>query len=163
MGGKMFKLKPTNKCTVIVEPKGAGDFGFCSISTIERSPKEEHELCEDIQRDIKRHIDNVSYVSIDQKQVYEDEDGNEFDTLYEALASHYDEYNTTPHYNFEYKRPSDNGVGTLSSVNNFQELIEEAYRQPWSYNLTFAYPTLDEGQIEFLSKVIEAGLKDKSK
>lgn len=66
----------TSVCTnfhVRVEPRSKGDFGFATISSIQYTPKEEEEACEEMVREIKRHVDRVGYIGVeyDAEQVCE--------------------------------------------------------------------------------------------
>lgn len=157
----MIKLKPTNECEVIVEPKYAGNYGIFRIGGCQRIPKEEYNLCESIKTDIKRHVDDVGQVYIKQEHLYE-VDGEEFDTLYEALLYKHEpediEKSILPKYSYRYKRPNDN-CGSCSSTNDFKKVIEEAYRNPWEFSVSNAEQILTIEQQKFLQNVINAGLE----
>jgi hypothetical protein len=155
----MIKTIPTNQCKVIVEPRNAGNFGFMRISGQERTVKEEYALCEEIKDNIKRHIDDIEYVFIEQEHKYVSENGNEYDSLFELLDKEYAEEQVADSYTCRYVRPSDNGTGTQSYAYNFQELVEKAYNNPWDFKVTHAYPELTLERVNFLDKVIELGLK----
>ncbi len=42
-----------------VTPRSAGDFGFASVSGMQRSEAEAERLCEDIAEQIRRHVDEL--------------------------------------------------------------------------------------------------------
>lgn len=157
----MIKLKPTNKCEVIVEPRYAGNYGVFSIGGCKRTPREEYNLCENIKTDIKRHVDDVEQVYTKQEYYYEI-DGEEFETLYEALLYKYEpediENNILPLYSYRYKRPNDD-CGSRSCTNDFRELIEKAYRNPWEFIVNNADKILTIEQQILLQNVINAGLE----
>jgi hypothetical protein len=157
----MIKLKPTNKCEVIVEPRYAGNYSVFRIGGCQRTPREEYNLCEGIKVDIKRHVDDVERVYTKQEYLYE-VDGEEFETFYEALEYKYEpediEKSILPTYSYRYKRPNDD-CGSCSSTNDFKKLIEEAYRNPWEFTVNNAEQILTKEQQKFLQNVINVGLE----
>jgi len=150
----MINMKKTNVSEVVVIPEKPW--------LRERTAEEEYRKAEQLKESIERHVDDIGEIFINTKYTYEDEKGIEYNTLYDALAAKYfdadDEY-----YEYRYVRPSDNGVGTRGHVYSFKELIEEAYQYPWSFEIKVADQELTKEQNEFLQKVIEAGLQEKSK
>lgn len=147
-----IKRIPTNEVIIEVTPKNAGNYGFFSISGQERSAESEYRLAQEIEGNIKRHVDDVQYTHVIQKAVYQDENGDNHDSIYDLLASNFSGWSG---YSYRYERPSDNGIGTRSSTDSFPELIEEAYRYPHKFEVT---GELTEDQKEFLGKAIGAGL-----
>jgi hypothetical protein len=97
---------------VVVTPRYAGNFGCIRIGGRERTPKEEFNLCYEIKNNIQRHIDDVEYVSINQKEVFVTSTDDEYDTLYKSLQSEYAPEEYYRSFSYEYKRPCDNGVKT---------------------------------------------------
>ncbi|WP_458788912.1 hypothetical protein [Dyella jiangningensis] len=65
---------------VVVDPRGLGDFGYIRTSATflygttpeayARIERDMRERCEEIAKDIKRHVDNVSYVSVESDTDY---------------------------------------------------------------------------------------------
>lgn len=65
---------------VVIEPKGLGDFGSIRVSSSflygntetgrNRAEKDMHERCEEIAKQVRRHIDNVSYAQVEFDQEY---------------------------------------------------------------------------------------------
>jgi hypothetical protein len=62
---------------VVVEPRGLGDLGFISMSDRmacgndpARIEREYQQRCEEIAQQIKRHIDNVAYASVEFDQAH---------------------------------------------------------------------------------------------
>lgn len=155
----LIKMIPTNEIVIEVEPKHAGNYGFFSISGESRSPEDEYSLAQLIESNIKRHIDDVQYTNINQKRIYEDEVGNEYDTLFDLLDNNFNE--TSHPYRYRYERPSDDGVGSSGSTYNFKELIETAFHH--QHNFTVTSENLTDNQLEFINKVIEVGLKSSIK
>ena len=47
-----------------VYPRAAGDFGVAHIGSMTRTDAEERALCDEIARDIRRHVDNVGSVQV---------------------------------------------------------------------------------------------------
>jgi hypothetical protein len=140
----MFKSIPTNECVIEITPRNAHR---------ERTAREEYAECESIVSDIQRHVDNVGHITINQRHIYEDADGNTYDTLYDALVEHFgaDSYR----YTYRYQRPSDTH-GTRAYANTFRELIESAYRNPWAFEVVYANPPLSESQRRFVDSVVES-------
>lgn len=57
---------------VVITPRGPGNYGFASVSprlvgydTPEKISKYEKDTCEEILHDVKRHVDNIGYISIE--------------------------------------------------------------------------------------------------
>ncbi|WP_353265838.1 hypothetical protein [Gemmatimonas sp.] len=60
-----------------VQPRGLGDFGFASVGTgllyghgedaRQRILRDEKERCDDIAQDIRRHVDNVRRVTVEEE------------------------------------------------------------------------------------------------
>lgn len=155
----MIKLKPTNNCYIKVFPRNAGNFGIFRMSGIERTPEEEYELCKEIEKDIKRHVDNIEYTYIDRGYVYVGNNDNEYDNLYEALEDLYAPEEYVRGFTYRYENPFDNGVGTQGRVYDFKDLIINAYNKPWKFTVTGDLTDLEK---EFLNNVIKAGLEAKS-
>jgi methionyl-tRNA synthetase len=61
----MGYVKKIENLRVVVEPRGAGDFGFASISGMKRTLEEEMAICEDIIQQIKRHVDDIGSVYLE--------------------------------------------------------------------------------------------------
>jgi hypothetical protein len=141
----MFKSIPTNECVVEITPRNAHR---------ERTAREEYAECESIVSDIRRHIDNVGHVTINQRYEYEDASGNTFSTLYDALDAHFNNEQVY-RYTFTYQRPNDT-YGTRAYADTFRELIESAYRNPWAFEVVYANPPLSESQRRFVDSVIVA-------
>src|SRR3546814_20054338 len=76
-------LGPKANFRVVVEPRGLGDFGSIKTSdsliygrgpeAAARIARDYEERCDEIAGDIKRHVDNVGYISVefDQEKVCE--------------------------------------------------------------------------------------------
>lgn len=126
----------------------------------EMTPDQARRKAEDIQNGIRRHIDGISGVHVIQKYVYVDQNGWEHESLYDALEGWFDEDGALEKYEFVYERPSDNGIGTRSRTDSFKELIEEAWKNPWKFELVNG-PKLTPAQQKFLTKVIDAALDQK--
>ena len=155
----LIKLTPTNEITIEVEPIHAGNYGLFSVSGQHRSPEDEYSLAQEIESQIKRHIDDIQYTNINQKRVYEDEVGNEYETLFDLLE---DKFNETSHpYRYRYERPSDKGIGTSGSTYDFKELIETAFSNSHKFEVTSG--NLTDEQNKFLNKVVEVGLESSIK
>ena len=61
-----------NNYRVVITPRQPGDYGFVSMSprlagydTPEKIAQHEKDTCDQIYADVKRHIDNVGYVSVE--------------------------------------------------------------------------------------------------
>jgi len=113
--------------------------------------------CEDLVSQIKRHCD-VDQVSVRGKTVYVTEDGNEHDNIVDALVDEMNEHEYNFGFTIRYERPSDgthNGkpIGTRTSASSFQEVVEEAWRCPYAFEVVTG--DLTDRQREFLGKVIE--------
>ncbi len=50
-----------NDWHIEVYPKRAGDFGFCSISSVKYDAREAEVLADDIEEQINRHVDRVGH------------------------------------------------------------------------------------------------------
>lgn len=152
----MYKMIPTNEVIVEVYPEQYSGW----FNREEKSADRMYQDAKEIESNIKRHVDGVDSIHIIQKHKYQDkETGNTYDSLYEMLEDKYAEDNLE-YYSFAYKRPSDNGVGTRSYAKSFRELIEEAYRNPFDFNLIKECSSrLTEEKEKFLNKVIEESLK----
>lgn len=154
-----IKLKPTDDVIVEVTPRSAGNYGIFSVSGQHRSPEDEYSLAKDIEDDIKRHVGDVQYTNINQRMVYEDEEGNEYETLFELLDVNLD--SAVIPYRYRYERPTDSGVGTTGHTYNFKELVETAFNYP--YKFTVISENLTNDQQEFINKVVEVGLESSIK
>jgi hypothetical protein len=73
-----------NEWHIEITPRRAGNFGSCSISSIKYRPREAEELAIEMKEQIKRHVDNVSYIS---DIVYESFICTECDSNYETRES----------------------------------------------------------------------------
>lgn len=153
----IIKNKPTNQIVIEVQPRNAGNFGYIRISGRERSVYEEYRLAQQIEQDIKRHVDDVEYTNINQEYVYEDEDENEYDSLFDLLDHYFNE--AYVRYEYRYIRPSDKGVGTRNYTYDFRELIEAAFRNPNGFEVISGH--LTDGQKQFLNNVIVAAVESK--
>lgn len=144
----MFKSIPTNECVVEITPRNV---------VRERTAREVYAECESIVSDIQRHVDNVGHVTINQRHIYEDADGNTYDTLYDALEEHFG--TELFRYTYRYQRPNDT-YGTRAYADTFRELIESAYRNPWAFEVVYANPSLSESQRVFVDSVIVARVEE---
>jgi hypothetical protein len=122
------------------------------------TPAREYRKCEEIRDGIKRHVDDVESVYVNQKYAWHNDEHGTFDSLYDALE--YTLEGPNYGYRYRYERPSDNGVGTSGRADGFKELIETAYRNPHKFELIQSEPPLTDGQQEFLERVLEAALSD---
>lgn len=157
----MIKQVPTEKCEVVVYPRNPGNFGSIRIGGMTRTPEEEYRLCQDIEKDIKRHVDDVETAYVRREYKYQTVDGDEFETKYEALEYLYaSEDFRVRGFDYRYERPSDNGVGTSGRVYDFKKVIEEAYDYPWNFEVSEIF---SEEEKVFLDNVIKAGLENKQK
>ena len=147
-----IKSVKTNNVIVEVTPRNEGNYGFFSISGQQRTPDAEYRLAKQIESDIKRQIDDVEYINIKQETVYQDQEGEEFDTLFELLSSNLEHDDT---YIYRYVRPSDGDVGTRARTNDFRELIEVAFKNPHQFEVIDG--ELLDSQKEFLNSVISLG------
>lgn len=147
-----IKMIPTNEVVIEVTPRLAGSFGMFSIGGQERAPEAEKHLADEIERQIKRHVENVEYTCVIQKREFQDENGNTHETLFDLLDSNLNE--SVVSYSYGYERKSDNGVGTRGHTHSFPELIETAFKNPYK----FKAKGLTDNQKAFLEKVVEAGL-----
>ncbi len=153
-----IKRVATNECEIRITPRNAGDFGFVRIGGESRGAHQEYRLCEEIVANIKRHVDDIGHTYIDQKTSFETDDGGKFESLFEALEHLYDEEGCGTVFEYSYKRPNDK-YGTRSRTNNFERLIEEAYNNPWDFELHCGDLTPD--QTLFMWKVVDASLDEK--
>jgi hypothetical protein len=153
-----IKRVATNECEIRITPRNAGDFGFVRISGESRSANQEYRLCEEIVDNIKRHVDDIGFTYIEQKPMYETEDGEQFETMFEALEHMYDTEGCGSYFEYTYKRPNDQ-YGTRSRANNFENLIVDAYANPWDFELVRGELTPE--QTMFLWKVVDASIDDK--
>lgn len=157
----MFKRVETNDCEIRINAKSAGDFGFVRIGGMERTPKEEYRACEEILSQIKRHVDGVGWTDIQQGFMYQTDDGEEFEFLYDVLAHLYDEDGSLPYYSYRYQHPNEN-YGSSGILNDFKDVITMAWNHPWNFELRFDSTLLTEEQQSFLDNVITASLKEKT-
>lgn len=155
----MFKQVATNDIEVVVSPNEKTITGTFKSFGEDLTTKERYNLANDIKSNIQRHVDDVEQVWINQKLVWESEDGVQYDTLYEGLQDEYSDFNFG--YVARYVLPSDKGVGTRTAQMAFEKMIETAYRNPWSFELVFANPPLTEEQNQFLQRVLEESLNAK--
>lgn len=153
-----IKRVGTNECEIRITPRSAGNFGFMIIGGESRSAHQEYRLCEEIVENIKRHVDDIGYTYIEQKTSFETDDGGKFESLFEALEHLYDEEGCGTMFEYSYKRPNDK-YGTRSRTNSFERLIEEAYNNPWDFEIHKGNSTHE--QALFLWKVVEASLHEK--
>lgn len=147
-----IKMIPTNEVTIEVTPRSAGNYGMFSIGGQERTPESEKQLANEIEREIKRHVENVEYTCVMQRKEFQDEDGNNYESLFDLLDSNFNA--TVVSYSYRYERKSDNGIGTSGYTNSFPELIETAFKNPFK----FEAKNLTQDQKVFLAKVVETGL-----
>lgn len=105
----------------------------------------------------KGELEDVNFVVVQNKDVYKTPDGEEFSSIYQALA-HWFEYEER--YVYSYKGIFDQT--TTSSVTSFKDLIEAAYRDPVDFKLISAKPELSKEQQEFLEKVVQLGLEERA-
>ncbi len=79
-----------NDWHIEVYPRRAGDFGYCSISSIKYSQKEAENLANDMISEIERHVDGVSGT----RMIYESyicmKCGNQFENEKEALECNHE-------------------------------------------------------------------------
>lgn len=150
----LIKTIPTNDVEIRINARSAGDFGFMR-TFIERSPQDEYRVCEEIVREIKRHVDGVGWTHIQQKHVFETEDGSQYDTLFEALEYLYDD-GSAPQFEVRFVRPNDKGIGTATRPKSFDQLIETAYKNPHEFSVVRG--NLTTNQKLFLDRVLEAAL-----
>lgn len=67
----MAKIIRKSNFRVVVEPKGLGDYGGIRVSdsffgrSTEEIEKEYLQRCNEIEEEIKRHVDNVGYISVE--------------------------------------------------------------------------------------------------
>lgn len=119
------------------------------------SHKVDSGVCEQIEADIKRHVDEVRGVEIKSETIYCVGD-YEYDSLYEALVD-----NVEPYYNplIEAKgKEREDLCFSNNKASTFQEAVEFAYNCPYEYTLLSG--DLTDQQTEFLLKVVEWRLKD---
>lgn len=138
------ELKQSDDKVIVVEPR-ANMF----------SHKVDSGICEQIEADIKRHVDDVHSVEIKSKTIYCVGD-YEYDSLYEALVD-----NVEPYYNslIEAKGKEREDLCFASNkASTFQEAVKFAYNYPYEYEILSG--DLTEQQIEFLLKVVEWRLAD---
>ncbi|MGG0793763.1 hypothetical protein ABE137_07125 [Brevibacillus laterosporus] len=148
----MIKMEKTNIFEVVVIPEKPW--------FRERTVEEEHKKAEELKASIERHVDDIGEIYINAKCVYENERGGEFNTLYDALANQY--YYIDEIYEYQYVLPNAD-LGIRGCAFSFRELIEEAYRHPWQFELIESSVELKQDKKMFLKKVIKVGLKDASK
>lgn len=152
-----IKVVPTNNVTIEVTPRRAGNFGIVRFSGHERTPEAEYRLAKEIENNIKRHVDDIEYTQINQVRLYQDEYGDEYETLYDLLEDHFNEFRTK--YVYRYERPSDNGVVTQGYTYDFRFLIETAFNNP--HNFQVLEGELTEHELQFLNKVLVAAVESK--
>ena len=146
-----IELIGTNDCKVVVTPRYAGNYGWVRISGESRTPEHELALCKDIVSDIKRHVDNIEHIEIEQTKVYK-YNNTEYESLYELL-------NCECNVNYEdtfivhYKHEKDTCF--CQGRYDFKEIIEKAYEKPYD----FKCDGLSKEQQEFLDNVIKFSIK----
>lgn len=142
----MFKMVPTNDVhvEVSIQKPWFGDL----------TPDQARRKAEEIGISIRRHVDEIDGVHAIQKYAYVDPNGIEYETLYDALENWFDEDGAIETFGIRYERPSDNGVGSSGRVRSFQEVIEEAWKNPHKFEVVSG-PKLTEAQEKFLKKVLE--------
>lgn len=145
----MIKIVPTNSVTVEVTPSDPW-FGQLTADQAYRNGQ-------NIADQIRRHVDGYQNIYVDQKSAYVDEEGREFESLYDALEYWFDEDGALETYEYRYERPSDNGVGTRGRTTSFKELITSAWNNPNNFSI-LSGPPLNEAQDKFFRKVIDAAL-----
>lgn len=155
----MIKKVKTNNVEIRINAKSAGDFGFMRIGGMERTPEKEYQECESILREIKRHVDNVGWSHIGQMEIFQTEDGEEHETLYEALSHLHDVEDALPTYRYRYQKDTDQ-YGCAGTTNDFKTIILQAYSAPWNFTVTGA--ELTDAQQLFLDNVLTASLVEKS-
>ena len=152
------KVVPTNEVTIEVTPRHKGNFGFISIGGEYRTAEEERRLAQNIESEINRHVDDIQYTEIIQKHTYQDEEGNDFESMYDLLDHHYnEEYDSR----LEYRYDNSDGTGSIGTVDTFKEIIELAFMNPNGFKIKRG--RLFDEQRVFLNNVIEAGLAAKNK
>lgn len=148
----MIKKVATENCVVLVEPKLLQPYFY------QASAEDYYNACESLKNSIKRHVDGISYINILRKHEYE-ADGETFETLYDALGHLFADDYQAPIYHIHYERPSDNGVGTRVTWYSFEKVIEEAWKNPYKFEVKLKESTpLTEEQAGFLNRVINASL-----
>ncbi|MEV2907572.1 hypothetical protein ABNF65_02735 [Paenibacillus larvae] len=151
----MIKKVATEECVVLVEPEVLQPYFY------QASAEDYYNACESIRESIKRHVDGISYINILRKHEYE-VDGDTFETLYDALEHLFAEDYQAPIYQIHYEQPSDNGVGTRVTRYSFEKVIEEAWKNPYKFEIKLKESTpLTEEQAGFLNRVINASLAQK--
>ncbi|GIP10435.1 hypothetical protein J1TS5_26050 [Paenibacillus macerans] len=149
----MFKMVPTNQVTVEVTPS----VPWLGQLTADQAYRDGQNIADQI----RRHVDGYQNIYVDQKFAYVDSDGIEFETLYEALEYRFDAEGALETFEIRYERPSDNGVGSRQKTRSFQEVIEEAWKNPHKFEVVSG-PKLTEAQEKFLKKVLEESLVHKA-
>lgn len=142
----MFKRVPTNQVHVEVLIK--------QPYLYELEPEQAYRRGREIEDQIRRHVDDWEDTNVIQKYTYRDSHGQEHETLYDALEYWFDEDGALETFEIRYERPSDNGVGSRQKTRSFQEVIEEAWKNPHKFEVVSG-PKLTEAQEKFLKKVLE--------
>ena len=155
----MIKKVKTNSVEIRINAKAAGDYGFMRIGGMERTPEQEYQECEKMLAEIKRHVEGIGWSHISQSEIYQTDDGEEHETLYEALTHLFDEEDALPNYRYSYKKDTDQ-YGSAGTTNDFKEIILKAYSTPWNFKVTGTM--LTEVQQLFLNNVLTASLAEKS-
>lgn len=58
----MAKVVKHENFRVVVYPRDPGDFGYAQVSGPARTEAEERRLCDEIMRNIRRHVDGIGHV-----------------------------------------------------------------------------------------------------
>lgn len=145
----MFERVPTNEVRVEVTVKRPWLFDIDADHAYRKGRA--------IKEQIERHVDDVDDVTVIQEFTYRDSFGIEHESLYDVLEYLFDEDGALEKYEFTYERPSDNGIGTRSRTDSFKELIEEAWKNPWKFELVSG-PKLTTEQEKFLARVVDAAM-----
>ena len=105
-------------------------------------------ICDEIKKDIERHIDNVQSVYIEQEMIYEF-DGQGYKSIYDAMS---DIFKYDIGWTLRGKRKGES-IFSSSRADTFKELIENAYQYP--YDFEFSPNNLPDREMEFLRDVLE--------
>lgn len=153
----MIKKVITNECRVIVEPKSAGDYGFMHIGGVKRSSDQEYRLCCEIEREIKRHVDNVGWTNVEQVELYVDEDHGEYERLSDLLEAKFAEY-SLDYWKVRYQH-NKNGDYHSCNLYDFREVIEYAWRYPNGFEVKQLNGfDLRKDQVELIDKIVKESL-----
>lgn len=149
----MFKKVPTNQVHVEALIKQPYLYDL--------EPEQAYRRGREIEDQIRRHVDDWEDTNVIQKYTYRDTHGQEHETLYDALEYWFDEDGALETYEIRYERPNDIGAGTRRRFWSFKELIEEAWVNPWKFEIVSG-PKLTTAQYKFLKNVLEESLVHKA-